>query len=132
MRFRPVGVVLYCAWQESNLRKVPARGGATGSVSAKLPAWALVAAIGTGAAVDGSQGESAWGRRGRKQGSSRVETGRSRSAMAESPPDPGNRIYLATSETRSASGDDAKGGQRGRGRRRPGSSRSTSLSVDAA
>src|SRR5947207_9231475 len=47
--------------------------GATGSVSDKLPAWALVAAVGTGAAVDGSQGESAWGRRGRKQGSIRVE-----------------------------------------------------------
>ena len=43
-----------CAWQESNLRNVPARGGAAGQLSDKLPAWAPVAVIGTGAAVDGS------------------------------------------------------------------------------
>jgi hypothetical protein len=38
---RPCG---RCAWQESNLRNVPARGGAAGQLNDKLPAWALVAA----------------------------------------------------------------------------------------
>ena len=32
-----------CAWQESNLRNVPAGEGAVGQLSDKLPAWALVA-----------------------------------------------------------------------------------------
>ena len=93
--------------------KFPPEGAATGSVSDKLPAWALVAAVGTGAAVDGSQAKVPAAGGGKETGQ---HQSRDQGTRTNSPPVPGNRIYLATSETRSASRDGAKGGQRGKGR----------------
>ena len=104
-------------------------------MSDKLPAWALVAAIGTGAAVDGSQGESAWGRRGRKQGSIRVETGRSRSAMAESPPIRGTGFTLLRPRLEAPAGTMRKAGNEGEvdgGREAPDRPACQSMPLDTA
>src|SRR5438034_11392269 len=110
MRFRPVGKVLYAPGRNRTCGKFPPEGAATGSVSDKLPAWALVAAVGTGAAVDGSQGESAWGRRGRKQGSNRVET----RALAQTRPLRGTGFTLLRPRLEAPAGTVRKGGNEGR------------------